>query len=144
MLSLALETEENVGTILIVDDDPTVQTLITELIRYSFQELKIESPAILVASSAEEGVLLVAANRIDLMFVDYHLPGISGLELIRTVRLGSDIATGTVLMSSDYENLNRVSKRKEIDAILKKPVNRNTLKKILETFFLSTLGPPSG
>lgn len=144
MFSLTRSSQCNSKTILIVDDDWTVQMLLSELIRHTLKEFKGDSPTIFVASSAEEAIVLFAENPIGLIISDYRLPRISGLELIRTVRFSTDMATGTVLMSSDYEILDRVSKREGVDAVLRKPVNRTALKKILGTFFLNTLEPSSG
>lgn len=71
------------------------------------------------------------------VLVDHHLPGITGLELIYSLKIKSTIPkiTAAILISSDYDILNRVSQRYEIDGILRKPIARSALKEVLELVF---------
>jgi DNA-binding response OmpR family regulator len=63
-------------SILIVDDDP----IITHALAYRLQKTGYIP---LVASSAEEGLLLADQNAVDTILLDIGLPGMDGLEALR-------------------------------------------------------------
>jgi DNA-binding response OmpR family regulator len=63
-------------SILIVDDDP----IITHALAYRLQKTGYIP---LVASSAEEGLLLADQNSVDTILLDIGLPGMDGLEALR-------------------------------------------------------------
>jgi len=65
--------------ILVVDD--SLDTL--ELTR---RNLELSHYQVLTASSVAEGLEILAANRIDLVITDYHMPFVSGIDLIKQVR----------------------------------------------------------
>jgi CheY-like chemotaxis protein len=127
----------NVKNILIVDDDPSTLILLSELTRYLFHEINIAPVRIFLASSGEEGIVIGNAHSIDLLITDYHMPGMNGHELIRSMKSG-DGDTKTILMSSDHHLLHFLSTKFniEIDAVLEKPVSRRELKKIIRCFFV--------
>ncbi len=70
--------------ILIVDDEPHVR----KFLRLSLQA---ESFNVLEASTAEEAITLVHSASPDLMILDLGLPDIDGRQVIRDVRLKSDM-----------------------------------------------------
>ncbi|MDC4207149.1 MAG: response regulator (plasmid) [Candidatus Manganitrophus sp.] len=119
-------------TALVIDDNLNTVTLFRELIGFLLRESGIHESKILTAQSGEEGFDLAYGNSVDILFADYNLPGINGFGLIRLLRTGVR-NTKMVLMSSDHDLLGRFSRRidLEIDAILKKPVNRSELKKLV-------------
>ena len=62
------------ATILAVDDEAHIlQVLSLKLRNAGFH--------VLTASDAEEALELAATNSVDLLITDYHMPGMSGLEL---------------------------------------------------------------
>lgn len=65
--------------ILFVEDDPTLRMLTAEVM----SELGHQ---VVLGSSAEEALTLLAGEPFDLLFTDVGLPGMSGLELAREVR----------------------------------------------------------
>lgn len=73
-----------VPRILIVDDEPHVR----KFLRLSLQA---EGFNVLEAASAEEAITLVHGARPDLMVLDLGLPDIDGRQVIRDVRLKSDM-----------------------------------------------------
>jgi DNA-binding NtrC family response regulator len=66
------------ATILIVDDDMSIVE--------SFQSLFEETHTILTAYNQAEASQLVKENRIDLVFLDYQLPGENGLEVLKKIK----------------------------------------------------------
>ena len=69
-------------TILLVDD----QRDILKLLRSTLESLKKPEIKILEAPSGEEAMLESSRHRIDLLVVDYLLPGMNGVELMHKMR----------------------------------------------------------
>jgi DNA-binding NtrC family response regulator len=67
------------SSILIVDDDEPTRNGLSALLGADYQ--------CFTAETAEEAMRLVAARAFDLLITDIHLPGASGLELCRLVRM---------------------------------------------------------
>jgi two-component system phosphate regulon response regulator PhoB len=75
------------ATILVVDDDPGVQALISVNLLQAGHMVK-------VAPDAEQAVTMLRAELPDLMLVDWMMPGMSGIDLTRLVR--SEIRTSNI------------------------------------------------
>lgn len=72
-----------VTSVLVVDDDP----VFTMFLRQLLLALEAELPCrISCAESGEAGLAAIRRDRPDLVLADYHLPGLSGLDLLETVR----------------------------------------------------------
>ena len=67
------------ANILVVDDD----LYIGDLIRDS---LKDQGHNVIVVDNGEEAIELFKENHFDIAFIDYMLPGVTGLEVIRKAR----------------------------------------------------------
>jgi DNA-binding response OmpR family regulator len=83
-----------VGRILVVDDDPQICRLVHTLLAKKGYEVAD-------ASSGEDALKCVRFEEYDLVLLDNWLPGITGIEVCREIRAGSDIAI--VVMSAGYE-----------------------------------------
>jgi DNA-binding NtrC family response regulator len=83
------------GRILVVDDE--------YLIRWSLQQNLVEHGyEVLLAASAEEGLALMEREEPDLALLDIQLPGMSGMELLRTIKeQRSDCTVIMVTATSD-------------------------------------------
>ena len=77
--------------VLVVEDDAGI----AELVRYN---LEAEGLRTALAPTGEEGELLVAEERFDLIVLDWMLPGLSGIELCRRLRRRSDLNAVPILM----------------------------------------------
>ncbi len=82
--------------ILIVDDHPIMRVGITALIASSS-----EMETVAQAGSGEEAVTLHAQHHPDITLMDLRLPGISGVETIRRIRMVSPKARFIVLTTYD-------------------------------------------
>lgn len=81
------------ATILIVDDEPAiVQLLHTVLKKEGFTRIER-------AGSAEEAIAACGRMRFDTIVLDVMLPGMSGFELLRRIRIG-DTATPVILLTA--------------------------------------------
>ena len=66
--------------VLIVDDESLVRNSLQRLLRW-------ESYRIILAASAQEALELLRINKVDLIIADYLMPKMSGLELLKIVRI---------------------------------------------------------
>jgi len=66
-------------SLLVVEDDPTIMSLIVIL-------LEREGYGVIQASSAEEGISLAAEQKPNLILMDVALPGMDGLEATRLLK----------------------------------------------------------
>jgi DNA-binding response OmpR family regulator len=62
-------------TILVVDDDEAIRTLLQE-------ELEQEGYKVLIATNARDALKMVAAEALDLVILDIRMPGMDGLEAL--------------------------------------------------------------
>jgi diguanylate cyclase (GGDEF)-like protein len=98
--------------VLVVDDDEDIRFLITHV-------LERRGCRVLQAADASTALTMCDPNELDLALVDIGLPGMDGLDLLRTINehlvdqhvpvvlvtaraLASDVATGLGLGASDY------------------------------------------
>lgn len=71
-----------VTSVLVVDDDPVFTLFIRQLLLSLAAELPCQVSCV---ESGESGLSIIRHERIDLALVDYHLPGISGLDFLETL-----------------------------------------------------------
>ena len=76
--AMAAEAPAAGGTVLVVDDEPSVRTLVAST-------LHADPVTVLLATSADEAIAIAGAHRgaIDLLLTDVVMPGRSGIELAR-------------------------------------------------------------
>jgi CheY-like chemotaxis protein len=90
-------------TILVIDDDSGLLESATEL-------LETEEHRVLAAASGDTGLAMARTVRPDLILIDYHMPEMNGLEVVR--RLKADIETREIplvaLTSGPAEDANEL------------------------------------
>src|SRR5471030_1573534 len=81
--------------VLVVDDSRTIRTLL------SFALKEMGATEVLEADCAEkaEAILRVCFN-VDLIITDWHMPGISGLELLKRLRAQPRFAATPIVLST--------------------------------------------
>lgn len=67
--------------ILLVDDD---QNLVTTL-SYGLRKAMGEAVSVAICFSGSEALSILATQRFDVVITDFHMPGISGLELLNKI-----------------------------------------------------------
>jgi two-component system KDP operon response regulator KdpE len=70
--------------ILVVDDEPQIRRVMrTTLVAQGYE--------VSDARSGDEALELVRSEKYDLVLLDVNMPGISGIQTCREIRLGSDL-----------------------------------------------------
>lgn len=89
-------------SLLLVDDDPDILTLLQA-------KLKKEPYDIFTASEGEAALNMVRTQKPDLVVLDVNLPGLSGLEICRSLRADKETREIPIIMlSSRGEEIDRV------------------------------------
>lgn len=124
--------------IVIVDDSRAIQVILSRTIRSA----GIPEPSIHAFSSGADALAHVAARGADLVITDWHMPGMSGLELLQALRqLGKgEIKVGMVTTEMAEDHLG-AARRGGASFIVNKPFKEADLQQAV----LGALGPrPSG
>lgn len=88
--------------ILIIEDEAAL----VELLRYNMEPEGFE---VVSAADGEEGLLLAAERHIDLVLLDWMLPGVSGIEVCRRLRRGGETrALPIIMLTARGEETDRV------------------------------------
>jgi CheY-like chemotaxis protein len=114
--------------ILIVDDDAPIRCLLEEIFR-------LQNYTVKTAESAEDALDILKKESVMVMFLDLQLPGMSGIDLCRTIRKDDQIAVIHAL--TGYSNLFGLLECRlaGFDDILMKPAVLKTLIEAAEQAF---------
>ena len=72
--------------ILVIDDEPRLVEVMTVSFQFQWQDATV-----LAASDGEKGLALLDEHNPDVVVLDVGLPGLSGLDVLRTLRRTSDV-----------------------------------------------------
>src|SRR6266487_4935595 len=89
----------SMGTILVIDDDPTVRELLPRWLASA--GLQVET-----ASNGEDGLRRAREMHPDLITLDVMMPGISGWEVLTTLKAAPDLADIPVIMLTIADDRN--------------------------------------
>ena len=104
--------------ILIVEDDEKSRRLMTDVLNH-------QGYRVLETDNAEDGIDIMRRERPDLVLMDIHLPGMSGMEALRVIRADDSIKTTRIMaitasvMGSERHKIKAVG----FDAFEPKPIN---------------------
>jgi DNA-binding response OmpR family regulator len=110
-------------SVLLVEDDPDVRSMLRLL-------LEDENYRVLEAGDAERALERVEIDRPDLLLVDLKLPGMSGLDLVRTVRTTSPVPIIVVTAQIDTHDVVAALELGADDYITKPFVPRELLARV--------------
>ncbi len=120
--------------ILLVEDNPTNRDLITYLLTAFGHNVS-------VAASGEAGLDMLSAGRPDLIICDLNLPGISGYEVVRRVKLDPALSAIAIVAVTAMA---MVGEREKVlaagfDGYLSKPIDPETFSQQLDRFMPAEL-----
>ena len=115
--------------VLVVDDDPMLRRLLGDRMRYWGAELED-------AETGEQALDLLSKRSYDIVLLDLRLPGISGLDVLRTMRERGDTTEVVVLTAHGSVEVAVEAIRGGAADFLLKPAEfdlvRNTLQRVLD------------
>ena len=118
--------------ILIIDDDKTVLSVMSDLLAFLGYDVSATAGGL-------DGIDLLQRERFDLVIVDMIMPQVGGLALSKVIRQEKP-QVPILAISGHYEKLLSTVHRPDVDAILPKPVNLETLRRTLDDMFLKKGG----
>ena len=107
-------------TILVVDDEKNILSTISTA-------LKIANYEVLTTDNPHQGLELFEQNQIDLAILDILMPGLNGLEMLRTIRQNKPDAV--VIMMSGHGTISTAVEATKLGAydFMEKPIGREKL-----------------
>ena len=113
---------ENSNKILIADDDHAALASIERLLSTTIKDIEI-----IKADNSNAALNIILSKKPMIAVCDLHMPGGSGLDILRKVRSDSEVKdTYFILLSSTNEKENKAKAYEfGVDAYLAKPVDSN-------------------
>lgn len=116
--------------LLLVDDEENVQMSLKRILRR-------EGYTILTASSAEEGLEVMAQNRVNVVLSDQRMPGMSGVEFLRRVKIMYPDAVRMILSGyTEVGTLTDAINKGEIYQFITKPWENEALIALIREAFV--------
>ncbi|MEA2489428.1 MAG: hypothetical protein QOH21_1220 [Acidobacteriota bacterium] len=116
------------STVLIVDEDPAIRTLLTAILRRSGYDA-------VQASDGYEALDLLARQSFHAIILDLLMPGITGLEVLE--RMPASMQQRTILLTAASEKTRKSVDLRRVHAMLRKPFD---LDQFLDA--ISSVGQP--
>ena len=112
--------------VLVVDDDEPIHYMIKNLLKDEFQVLN--------AHNVQEAIDILSETNINLILSDIHMPGISGLEFLESIRLDEKKKTIPVLIMTNLPTVEKEQKALNLGAadFIKKELLNDDKEKVRE------------
>jgi two-component system chemotaxis response regulator CheY len=116
-------------TILIVDDSATTRAIIKRAVGAT----GLPVDRYLEAGNGKLGLAALAANRVDLVLADLHMPEMDGLEMTRQILADPKTASIPVVIISAEPNAERIAQLQSqgIRGYLRKPFTPEAVREVL-------------
>ncbi len=124
--------------VLVVDDQPTNRLVIRELLTQAGHR-------VYEADGGDAALELLAGQEFDLVISDFHMPGLTGLDMLRELRAmqAPDRATPFILLTADLTNdARRDADIAGVSAFLSKPIDSVRLLHTIEAVVRGEVPPP--
>lgn len=112
--------------VLVIDDDEPIHFMIKNMLKDEF--------AVLNASNVQEAIDILSDESINLILSDIHMPGISGLEFLESIRLDEKKKKIPVLIMTNLPTVEKEQKAFDLGAadFIKKELLNNNKEKVRE------------
>ncbi len=120
-------------TILLIDDDPVVRSLASGILRKNGYNVH-------VAKDGSEGIDLTKKYHPDLVVTDYQMPGISGMEVLASLRDYNEMLPVIMLTAHGDATLTIKSMQTGAFDFIEKPINPKELLETIKNGLLTSEG----
>lgn len=112
--------------ILVIDDDEPVHLMIKNMVKDEFK--------ILSAKDVQQAIDILSEQNVNLILSDIHMPGISGLEFLESIRLDEEKKKIPVLIMTNLPTVEKEQKAYDLGAadFIKKELLNNDKEKVRE------------
>jgi CheY-like chemotaxis protein len=107
-------------SILITDDDRNCRDALREIV-------EPEGFRTFLASSGEEALDIVQAGDVQLVLIDMHLPGLTGLETLQLVRQFKAVLPAILVTGDPSAIVLRQAQQAQVYSVIPKPVSKNVV-----------------
>lgn len=115
--------------VLIVEDSTMYRQILREVLQFRFPDMEI-----LEAGDGVEALAKLSDSPPDLIFMDIKLPGESGLELTRKIKMQNPSTTIIILTSYDLPEYREAASQYKVNHFLAKgATTRNQIIKLIES-----------
>src|SRR5262245_46500064 len=123
--------------ILIIDDDTAFRSVLAETLR-DLGHTPIEAP------NGEAAMRRLGQGPIDAVFIDFNMPGIDGLEVLRRLRAHTDTASLPAIMLTAFATSSNAIEAMKLGAFehLTKPLRRRDIETLLERMLSPIVASP--
>lgn len=94
--------------VLVIDDDEPIHYMVKNLLKGEF--------AVMNARNVQEAIDILSSSQINLILSDIHMPGISGLEFLESIRLDESKKKIPVLIMTNLPTVEKEKKALELGA----------------------------
>ena len=123
-------------TVLVVDDDPSVLATYRRLLcRAGYRTVTAADPREVLANGQAEG-------KVDLLLLDYKMPGMDGLTLLAQLRRRECKAHCVLISAFLNDDVRCQAENLGVSRVLEKPVEVGALRKILDELLPLVPGHP--
>ncbi len=123
--------------LLITDDDRSMRQTLAEAMRRCGHEVA-------TASDGDEAIELFDSGDVQLVIVDFHMPRVSGLEVIRHVRSRNSVMPCILISAELSEAVRQEAQRMHTCGIFDKPLRLAKLRQTVTQSLLDTYGWKAG
>lgn len=128
-------SQENKAVALIIEDEP-------DLIHIFARALELSGYQINTTSDGNEALAILGQMVPDIVVLDLHLPGVSGKEILQTMRKDERLDnTRIILATADYRAADEL--RDDADLVLLKPISFKQLRDLSARLNKSTEEVPT-
>lgn len=114
-------------TLLLIDDSRVARMIIKKVLKEISPEWAIEE-----TDSGQSGIELIESQHIDAVFLDFHMPGLNGLETAAIIR-GKWPKLPIILLTANIQKEMEVRAEELNIFYLTKPINKDKLAEVLKS-----------
>jgi len=123
--------------VLVVDDSLTMRSIVRKILAQSRFQLEIFE-----AQEGVEAIKQIATGKFDIVFLDYNMPGLNGVETLAGIKRQSPNVHVVIMTSTTDDVVAERARRTGAAAFLKKPFYPADIDTILHRIFGLQVQPP--